>query len=102
MTASGVACRALPLPHQLRQLGKVHRDPPRLVAGEQLGRRSPAELFLEIDIGDRPTGSLCETNGSFKARCCSRWLTWTSRANGRAPRSQEDPAASEQSSYRAG
>jgi hypothetical protein len=33
----------------------VHRVlfPPRLVAGEQLRRRSPAWLFLEIDVGER-------------------------------------------------
>jgi hypothetical protein len=38
--------------HQPRQLGDVGRDPPRLVAGEQLGRRSPARLVLEIDAGE--------------------------------------------------
>ena len=38
--------------HQRRQLG-IRRAPPRLILGEQLGRRSPAELILEIDIGER-------------------------------------------------
>jgi hypothetical protein len=31
----------------------IHRDPPRLVAGEQLRRRSPAGLVLEVDVGER-------------------------------------------------
>jgi hypothetical protein len=35
------------------QLGDIRRDPPRLVLREQLGRRSPAGLILEIDIGKR-------------------------------------------------
>jgi hypothetical protein len=35
---------------QLRQLGEVRRDPPRLVARHQLGCRTPTRL-LEIDIG---------------------------------------------------
>jgi hypothetical protein len=38
------------LPHQLRQLGDVHGDAPRLILGEQLGRRSSPRLILEIDI----------------------------------------------------
>jgi hypothetical protein len=32
---------------QLRQLGDISRDPPRLVFGEQFRRRSPARLILE-------------------------------------------------------
>jgi hypothetical protein len=40
--SSGVALgTGLRLPQQLRQLGKVCRDPPRRVARKQLGRRSP-------------------------------------------------------------
>jgi hypothetical protein len=35
---------------QLRQLGDVRRNPPRLIA-RQVRRRSPAGLFLEINIG---------------------------------------------------
>jgi len=35
----------------LRQLRRVGRNPPRLVFGEQFGRRAPAGLILEIDIG---------------------------------------------------
>jgi hypothetical protein len=35
---------------KLRQLSDVRRDPSRLVFGEQLGRRSPPRLILEIDI----------------------------------------------------
>ncbi len=37
------------LPQQLRQLGDVGRDPPRLVAGEQFGRRPPSRFILAID-----------------------------------------------------
>jgi len=35
---------------KFRQLGDVHRGAPRLVFAEQLGRRSPAGLLLEVDI----------------------------------------------------
>ena len=38
---------------QLRQLGDVGGDATGLVAGEQLGRRAPPRLILEIDIGQR-------------------------------------------------
>src|SRR4029077_2921287 len=42
--------------NSLRQLG-VGSDPPRLVAGEQLGCRASARLLLEIDVGNRlPVG----------------------------------------------
>jgi hypothetical protein len=33
-------------------LADIRRNPPRLVFGEQLGRRSPAGILLEIDVGD--------------------------------------------------
>jgi hypothetical protein len=36
------------LAQQLWQLRDIGRDPPRLVAGEQLGRRSPARLLLVV------------------------------------------------------
>jgi hypothetical protein len=39
-------------PQQVWQLRDIERDPPRLVAREQLGRRSPARFILVIDIGD--------------------------------------------------
>ena len=42
-------------PHQLRQLGDVRSDAPRLVAGEQIGSRAPAGVTLEIDVGERLT-----------------------------------------------
>jgi hypothetical protein len=32
----------------LGQLGDIHRNPPRLVAGHQVSRRAPAGLILEI------------------------------------------------------
>jgi hypothetical protein len=35
-----VACCPPILPHQLRQLGDIHRDPPRLIVGEQLDSRA--------------------------------------------------------------
>src|SRR6516225_6379958 len=34
---------------KLRQLRNVHRKPPRLIFGEQFGRRPPPRLILEID-----------------------------------------------------
>ena len=36
---------------QLRQLGDIRRDPPRLVLGEELGRRPPVRLIGIIDVG---------------------------------------------------
>ena len=44
---------ALPLAQQLRQLGDVRHDPPRIVAGHQLRRAASARLILEIDIRER-------------------------------------------------
>ena len=42
---------------QLRQLGDVGGDAPRLVAGEEVGGSAPAGLLLEIDVGERlPVG----------------------------------------------
>ena len=39
------------LAQQLRQHGDVSGDAPGLVAGHQLGGRSPPRLLLEIDVG---------------------------------------------------
>jgi hypothetical protein len=47
------ALSLLKLPHQLRQLGDIRRDPPRLVFGERLGRRSPAVLIKKAPTGER-------------------------------------------------
>jgi len=55
------------LTQQLRQLGDIRRDPPRLIFGERLGRRSPTGLILEIDIGKllpRPSFSFALKAGS--------------------------------------
>src|SRR5581483_2592574 len=42
---------------QVRQLGDIRRDAPRLVLGHELGSRSPAGLLLVIDIRQRlPVG----------------------------------------------
>jgi hypothetical protein len=38
---------------QIRQLGDVGCNPPRLVAREQVRRRAPAGLGLEIDVRQR-------------------------------------------------
>jgi hypothetical protein len=46
---------------KLRQLGDVEGDPPRLVAGEQLGRRPAAGVVL--GRGD------CEAAGGLNPRC---------------------------------
>ena len=45
-------------PHQLRQLGEIDRHPPRLVAGQAIGRRAPTGLVLEIEIGERLPGDV--------------------------------------------
>jgi hypothetical protein len=34
------------------KLGDIRRDPPRLIFREQLGRRSPARLVLEVDVSE--------------------------------------------------
>jgi hypothetical protein len=52
------AATPLVLAHQLRQLRNIHRNPPRLVFGEQLRRRSAAGLILEIDIGQLLPGAV--------------------------------------------
>jgi hypothetical protein len=36
--------------HQLRQLGDVGGDAPRLVAGEEVGGSAPAGLLLEVHV----------------------------------------------------
>ena len=41
---------------QLWQLGEVHRRAAGLVLGEQLGRRAPAGLVVEIEIAERLAG----------------------------------------------
>ena len=40
-------------PQQIRQLGDVHRDPPRFVTGHQMRRRAPSRLILKVDVGER-------------------------------------------------
>ena len=48
-----VARRSFFCAEQVRQLGDVDCNPPRLIAGHQMRRRSPAGFFLEIDIRQR-------------------------------------------------
>ena len=36
---------------QVKQLGEVNRQSPRLVLGPQIGGRAPAGLILELEIG---------------------------------------------------
>jgi len=43
---------SLGLFQQLRQLGDVRRDPPRLIFAEQLSRRSPPRLTFIIHVGN--------------------------------------------------
>ena len=38
---------------QVRQLRDIGGDAPGLVAGEQMCRRAPSRLLLEIDVGER-------------------------------------------------
>ena len=68
---------------QLRQLGDVGGDAPRLVAGEQLGRRAPSRLLLEINVGERlPVGvaddeagvGLLDGPGRREVRCSGAFL----------------------------
>ena len=50
---------------QLPQLGEVRRQPPRLVAGEQLGRRAPTGLLLEVEIAERLPGIVADVTGRW-------------------------------------
>jgi hypothetical protein len=67
---------------QPRQLGDVHSDAPGLVAGEELGRRAPSRLPLEVDVGERlPVGVaddeagllLVDRSGRGKRRAEGMW-----------------------------
>ena len=40
-------------PEQLREFGDVGGDPPGLVVGQQVSRRAPAQLLLEVEVGER-------------------------------------------------
>jgi hypothetical protein len=51
-TRGVILIEGLRLPHKLRQLGDVRRDPPRLVFGEQLGRRALSRFTLIIDVSE--------------------------------------------------
>jgi hypothetical protein len=53
---------------QLRQLGEVRRHPPRLILGQQLGRRAPTGFFLEIEITKRLPVPVAPAYGRFLAR----------------------------------
>jgi hypothetical protein len=55
---------------QLRQLGDVGGDAPGLVAGEQLGRRPPAGLVLNINVASATTcAQPLVFGGSVGLRC---------------------------------
>src|SRR6185437_5817922 len=53
LTAGAPRSRVAWWSQQLRQLGDVDGDTPRLFAGHQVRRRAPAGLVLEIDVGER-------------------------------------------------
>jgi hypothetical protein len=62
------------LAQQLRQLGDIGRDPPRLILAEQLGRQPPPRLILEIETaswaghtGARNAGYKFGLQGCFRA-----------------------------------
>ena len=62
------------LPQQLRQLGEVGGDAARLVAGQQLGRRTSARLLLEVDIGERVAAVILDDEaGGVGFFNVSRW-----------------------------
>jgi hypothetical protein len=72
------AARTPRLGQQLGKLGYVRRNASRLIARKQLGRRSPAGVVLEIDVGkrlavviaDNETGvGLLDGPGRRKAAC---------------------------------
>ena len=49
----GQQSQILNLTQKLRQLGDIRRDLPCLVLREQLGRRSPAQVFFEVEVPER-------------------------------------------------
>jgi hypothetical protein len=55
---AGAACRALILPQQLRQLRHIGRNPPRLIAGDELsqatGRAPGDQIMLPLKIQASP------------------------------------------------
>jgi hypothetical protein len=51
------------LAQKLRQFRDIYGNPSRLVFGEQLSRRSPTGLFLEIDIGQLLPGAMLRIRG---------------------------------------
>ncbi len=55
---------------QLRQLGEVHRHPPRLISGEQPGRRSTVRLVLRIEIRERLPGAVASRAFMATMRKC--------------------------------
>ena len=58
-TSSRLACRRTP--YQIRQLGEIARQPPRLDFGQQVGRRTSGRLVLEIEIRERLSGLVADT-----------------------------------------
>jgi hypothetical protein len=51
-----------PLEQQLRHLGYIRRDPPRLVAGQEVGGRAPSRFILEVEITQHRTVGGFRTN----------------------------------------
>jgi len=74
-----------------QHMGDIHRNPPRLVAGEQLGRRSPAGLTFEINVSELlavvvAQASCCSTDrlrwlcARCRRKCCAAaWLSYRER-----------------------
>jgi hypothetical protein len=53
------------IPHWLRQLGDISRNPPRLIRAEQLGGQAPSRLILEIDIRQLLTDVVAHHTGGL-------------------------------------
>jgi len=58
---------------ELRQLGDVGSDPPRLVPSEQLCRRAPAGLLLEIDVSERQAAVILHDEADVRFLDGPRW-----------------------------
>ena len=80
-------------PQQLRQLGDIGGDAPRLVASEQLGRRAPVGLVLEVEVTGAGSGSRqiasAATVSQEAMRASGRHLSRLHRRLLRAPRSAD-------------
>jgi hypothetical protein len=73
LSIAAYGCPSSRLPHQLRQLGDIGRDPPRASSFvSSLAARSPAELVLEINIRKLLPGAVDHDKSTLLIRRSTR------------------------------